>query len=397
MRWWQKVHAFGRHHPHADLAVGAAVLLATLVTTTAGVAAARPDALSLALAALACAALAGRQHHPFVVLLLSALSAEAFLVRLGGEHGSMVLAAPLIALYTVAETTTRRRAMLVGGLSVLALVGLHMLNRPSSWLGAENVALASLGGLALAAGEASRNRRAYLAEVEERARQAEADREAEAARRVTEERLRIARDLHDAVGHQLALIHVQAEVAAHGLTVDPAQTDEALGHIRQASSAALHELNDTILILRGPSEEVAPIEPVGGLAALDDLFAGFRHSGLRIRSRVDSPRAVPVSTDVTAYRILQESLTNVRKHAGATEVDVRLVFGRDDLRIVVDNSAPGGALPEPAPPSPGTGHGLAGMRERVAAIGGDLQAGPRPEGGFRVAARLPLTGARVDA
>ena len=388
------MHTLARRHPHADIAVGAAVLLATIVTTAPAAAGARLDAVSLALAALACAVLAGRQHFPVAVLLLSAVAAEAFLVRLGGEHGSMVLAAPLIALYTVAERTTRRRALLVGALSVLALVGLHMLNRPSSWLGAENVALASLGGLALAAGDASRNRRAYLAEVEERARRVEAEREADATRRLTEERLRIARDLHDAVGHQLALIHVQAGVATHTLTADPAQAGEALGHIGRASRAALRELNDTILLLRRPDEAAAPIEPVAGLASLEELYAGFRQSGLRINTRVDGPWAVPVSVDVTAYRILQESLTNVCKHAGPAEIDIRLLFGRDDLRIVVDNRASDGAA-KPEPPSGGTGLGLAGMRERVAAMGGDLQAGPRPDGGFRVAARLPLGVASV--
>jgi signal transduction histidine kinase len=370
----------------ADPTVAAVVGAVTLLTTAAGPSGGRLDAVALVCAAVACAPLAVRRRFPVWVLLVSAVGAEAYLLCFLGRHGSFVLAAPLIALFTVAEAGTRKRSLGLGVLAVLAFAGVHILIKPGSWLGAENIALAALGGLAVAAGDAARNRRAYLTEVEDRARQAETDREAEAARRVTEERLRIARDLHDVVGHQLALIRVQAEVAAHLLDTSPAGTREALAHVRDASRGALRELGETVALLRRPDESATPVEPVAGLSGVDDLLAAFRRAGLVITDHVDeSTGPVPVAAELTAYRILQESLTNVRKHAGPTAVDVRLTYRPDRLRIVVDNTATSAI-----PASDGHGHGLVGMRERVTALGGDLQAGPRPDGGYRVTAELPL-------
>jgi signal transduction histidine kinase len=212
--------AFAVRRPHGDLFTAAVVFAVTLLTTF-GVSGTPADSIAVGTAAVAAAALAARRRFPVTVLVVSTLAAEAFVVHVRGTHGTAILAAPLIALYTVAEASTRRRAVTIGILAVLAFGGLHMFGRPTSWIGAENVALAALGGLAVAAGHAARSRREYLAEVEARARHAEADRDAEAARRVTEERLRIARDLHDAVGHQLALIHVQAGVAEHALADPP--------------------------------------------------------------------------------------------------------------------------------------------------------------------------------
>ena len=256
-------------------------------------------------------------------------------------------------------------------------------------MGAENLALAALGGLAVAAGDASRNRRAYLAEVEERARRAESERDREASRRVTEERLRIARDLHDVVGHHLALINVQAGVAAHVLDDQPAQVRQSLTHIRQASRAALDELRDTIGLLRGPDEPAAPTEPTVGISALAQLVASFQRSGLRIHQEIRGVvRPLPPATDLTAYRVIQESLTNVCKHSGEPAARLRLTYTDDALQIVVENDGD-------ARSSGGTGHGIVGMRERVAALGGRLEAGPR-RGGFRVAATLPAAGGVPD-
>ena len=380
-----------RRRPHADIAVAVVVLAVTLVTTTATPAGGRLDVTAVALAALACGVLVARRRWPFAVLLVSAAAAEAYLVYYQGNQGEMVLAAPLIALYTVADTSSRRRSLAIGVVVMLAFAGVHMLVKPSSWLGAGNLALAALGGLAVAAGDASRNRRAYLAEAEARARQAEADRDVEAARRVTEERLRIARDLHDVVGHHLALIHVQAGVAAHVLDGEPEKAGEALAHIRTASRAALGELSDTIGLLRHSDEPAAPTEPVIGLAGVEDLLGSFRRSGLTITEQVDGPvRSIAVAADLTAYRVIQESLTNVCKHSGPTMVGVRLTYGPDALRIVVDNAAPQVTpIGRAAAQASGDRHGLIGMRERVTALGGTLSAGPRPDGGYRVSATLP--------
>jgi signal transduction histidine kinase len=375
-------------HPHADIAVAATLFAITLVTTAAGPEQVRGrlSAAAVALAAIACGVLVVRQKWPFPALVVSTVAAEAYLMPHWTRPSWLILAAPLIALYTVAEHTGRRWALVVGGLVVLAIGTVHTLVKPYAPLGLENLALAALGALAVAAGDASRHRRAYLAEVEERARRAEGDREREARRRVTEERLRIARDLHDRVGHQLALINVQAGVAGHVLESQPGQARQSLAHIRQASRSALGELRDTIGLLRLPGQQEAPTEPTVGLAALGELVASFRRSGLDVDEQVDGVvRPLAPAADVTAYRVIQESLTNVCKHAGTPFARLRLDFRPAALRITVDNDCTGS-------PAPDTGHGLVGMSERVAALGGDLRAGPGPDGGFRVAVTLPLAG-----
>jgi signal transduction histidine kinase len=366
------------------MATAAVVFIVTLLTTAAGPGGGALDAVAVTLAAVASGALIGSRRFPLLVLLTSTVAAEAYLVYYHGHHGEMVLIAPLLALYTVADTSPRWRGLVIGCLAVLTFAGLHMLVIPASPLGAENVALAALGGLAVAAGDASRTRRAYQAEVEHRARLAEADREAEAARRVTEERLRIARDLHDVIGHQLALIHVQAGVATHVLADPPAPAAEALANIRSASKSALAELSDTVGLLRQP-EEHSPTEPVAGLAALGDLLSSFRRSGLTIDDEVRGPaRPLTPSVDLTAYRLIQEALTNACKHAGpSARVRVSLTYRADAFDIVVHNGL--SAIRRTAS---GPGHGIAGMRERVSALGGWLDAGPWA-GGFRVHASLP--------
>ena len=305
-----------------------------------------------------------------------------------GLQGSLVLAAPLIALYSVAELTRRRRAIVVGAVVVLLFGVLHIVLKPASWIGADNVALAALGGVAIAAGHAACTRRAYLAEVEARARDAETERDAETTRRVTEERLRIARDLHDRLGHHLTLIYLQAGVAAHVLPDPPPLAGDALAHIRGASKTALTELGDTIGLLRRPDEPAAPIDPDAALARLDDLLDTFRRAGLAITEHVDGPtRPLPAAVDTVAYRVIQEALVNVRKHAGPTDVRLKRSYRADAIRIVVDNGEPAGR-PEPAPTG---GHGLTGLDERIRVLGGSLRAGPRPDGGYRVSAVLPLS------
>jgi signal transduction histidine kinase len=376
-------------HPHAQAATAAVVFIVTLLTTAAGPGGGVLDATAVALAAVASGALIGSRRFPLLVLLISTVAAEAYLVYYHGRHGEMVLIAPLLALYAVADTSPRWRSLVIGCLAVLTFAGLHMLVIPASPLGAENVALAALGGLAVAAGDASRTRRAYQAEVERRALRAEAEREAEAARRVTEERLRIARDLHDVIGHQLALIHVQAGVATHVMADPPAPAAEALAHIRSASKAALAELSDTVGLLRQP-EEQSPTEPVAGLASLDDLLASFRRSGLTIDDEVRGPaRPLAPSVDLTAYRLIQEALTNACKHAGPTaQVSVQLTYRTGTFRVVIHNGPARGHRTAVTSPEPGAGHGIAGMRERVSALGGRLDARPWA-GGFLVDASLP--------
>jgi signal transduction histidine kinase len=390
MRVLGHLRRLAHDRPHlADAATAAVVWVAALLTTNTGHH--LRDGVAAGLAATACAALALRRRWPYPVLLVSTVAAEAYLGRVAGGGGTLILAAPLIALYTVAESGPRRRSLLVTVLLVLLVGVLHTTLKSGAWLGAENVALAALGGLAVAAGEAARNRRAYLAEAMLRAQE-----------RVAEERLRIARDLHDSVGHHLALINVQAGVAGHVLTGQPAPLRETLDQIRRSSRSALDELRDAVGLLRRPDEPAAPLEPAVGLAALDELLASFERSGLRIAYRRDGDgRRLPPATDVVAYRVVQESLTNVRKHAGPVPVQLVLYQHGDSLTVQISDDGPppppepadghGPAGSRAAPMSaPGDGHGLVGMRERVTALGGELTAGPRPLGGFRVTARLPM-------
>jgi signal transduction histidine kinase len=380
-----QARAAARRQPHVDIAIAALLYGVMLLTMTAGPDR-QPDVPGTLLAAVACGALVVRRRWPVPVLVISTLTVELFMARGRDYWSGLVLAAPLIALYTVAETTARRKALVGAGFMVLLLAGTHI-GRPNGWMGAENLALAALGGLAVAAGDASRSRRAYLAEVEERARRAEDERDREAHRRVTDERLRIARDLHDVVGHHLALINVQAGVAAHVLDERPAQTRQSLAHIRQASKSALEELRETIGLLRDPEEPAAPTEPTVGLAGLDALIASFDRSGLRVERDISgSARPLSAAADLTAYRVIQESLTNVCKHGARPVARLRLRYRPDTLHIVVDNEGRPGA-----PEARAAGHGIVGMRERVAALGGSLEAGVRGGHGFRVSAVLPVT------
>lgn len=375
-----------RDHPYgfdAGLAVG--VFLVSLLASMTGPAESSgpPNWLAVVCTVVASGMLVLRRRYPVLVLVTTLLAAEVCMAQLSGHGDLLVVLAPLIALYTVAEGTQRRRALLIGGLAVLALAGVHMVAKPDSWIGPDNLTLAALGGLAVAAGDAARNRRSYLAEVEERARRAEQTRELEAQRRVTDERLRIARDLHDSVGHHLALINVQAAAARYLLDADPDQARTALGHINTATRSALDELRDTIGLLRMPGEPVAPVTPALGLRSLTELIASFRRSGLDIDELVTgAAQNLPPAADLTAYRVVQESLTNICKHAESKTARIRVAYEAELLRITVDDDGPRlGPIRD--------GHGIVGMRERVGALGGSLHAGPSDRG-FRVCAIIPL-------
>jgi signal transduction histidine kinase len=260
---------------------------------------------------------------------------------------------------------------------------------PLPWYTQDNLAVFAWTGMAAAAGDAIRSRRAFLHAVQERAERAERTREEEARRRVAEERLRIARDLHDVVAHHIALVNVQAGVAAHVMDKRPDQAKEALSHVREAGRSALGELRATVGLLRQCGDPEAPTEPAPGLDRLDELVGTFRSAGLRVEvARTDQGAAPPAAVDLAAYRIVQEALTNVRKHAGAdarAEVSVVREGPRMEITVLDD-----GAGEAERPDDGGGGHGLLGMRERVTALRGTLTTGPRHGGGFRVHAILPL-------
>ncbi|NWF31134.1 sensor histidine kinase [Streptomyces sp. PKU-EA00015] len=344
-----------------------------------------PEVRSAVLMVVAAGALVFRRREPMAVLGVTGLVSVVELVA--GDPAAPVAMSAVIALYTVASTTDRPTTWRVGLLTMAVLTGAAMSFGSTPWYTQENLGIFAWTGMAAAAGDAVRSRRAFVDAIRERAERAERTREEEAGRRVAEERLRIARDLHDVVAHHIALVNVQAGVAAHVMDKRPDQAKEALAHVREASRSALDELRATVGLLRQSGDPEAPTEPAPGLAVLDQLVATFRQAGLPVEvARADDGVTAPAAVDLAAYRIIQESLTNVQKHAGPeAKAEVSVVRVGSTLEVtVIDNGADGPA------PSDGGGHGLIGMRERAAALGGTLTAGPRYGGGFRVQAILPL-------
>jgi signal transduction histidine kinase len=232
----------------------------------------------------------------------------------------------------------------------------------------------------LFAGEVSRYHRAYLGESKRRADEAERTREEEFRRRATEERLRIARELHDVLAHKISLINVQAGAALHRR--QPDQAYAALGAIKDASKETLRELRATLGVLR-QVDEAQPLSPAPSLDHLDTLITQTNDAGLPVRLTVSGDRAdLPAPVDLAAYRIVQEALTNAVRHAGPATATVLVRYNPDHVIVEVGDD---GAAAEAS-----DGNGIRGMRERAATLGGTLAAGPRPGGGFLVRASLPL-------
>ena len=229
------------------------------------------------------------------------------------------------------------------------------------------------------------------AQVQERAERAERTREQEASRRVDAERLRIAREVHDTVAHAIAIINVQAGVTAHVLDKRPEQARHTLRTIEQTSARALRELRSTLEMLTD-NDSSPGRSPTPGLDQLDDLAERAREAGLEVT--VDASggaKELPSALDSAAYRIVQESLTNVMRHAGPSRVRVNVSYGAEELRITVTDDGRGTAAQAQNAVGPGSaGRGIAGMRERCELLGGRLIAGPRSGGGFEVLAALPL-------
>ncbi|MFH9984317.1 sensor histidine kinase [Streptomyces luteogriseus] len=341
--------------------------------------------------ALAGAPLVVRSRWPLPVLLASLAVDLAHMAVV--PTASLTPAASLVALYTLATRSGRRTAWAVGLTASALITAVYAIANSEPPFAGLSLLRFDLAIAATALGDAVRTRRRHLAEVEARAVRAERTREEEARRRVTEERVRIARELHDVVAHHITLVNAQAGVAHHLMRDDPDRAYEALAHIKETSRAALDELRATVGLLRQPDDAPDSRAPIPRLADLDALVGGVRAGGLSVQVvPTGTPRPVAATTELTAYRIVQEALTNTHKHAAATKAEVTLDYGPDRLRITVtDDGRPGSA------PGPGTGHGLIGMHERATAIGGTVTAGPLPGGGFQVVAELPLALAPTSA
>jgi signal transduction histidine kinase len=330
---------------------------------------------ALALVAVACLVLAWRRRWPVTVLAVCVAAVTGYTL-LGYVNGA-VLIAPVVALYAVATQVNARRALACGVVTLAVLMAATAARNPFGYItGGGFYLIPGMGTAAVLGGIAVASRRAYVASIRDRAEQ-------DARRRLDEERLRIARELHDVVAHTMATINVQAGVAAHVLPTHPEAAADALLAIKAASKDGLRELRAILNVLR-QADEADPTQPAPGMTQLDALVAGTCRAGLETRLTVTGePFPLPAAVDLTAYRIIQESLTNAIRHAGPATAEVRLEYRHGELRITVADTGRG-----PAGASNG-GHGLAGMRERAAAVGGAVETGPGPGGGYRVAARLP--------
>jgi len=396
MERWRR-RAAGR--PLAADALAAALLF--VLSLTAAALADRPsrhigptiDSVHLAtlvVAALACGTLLLRRTRPRAALAVTVGCGVAY-AALGYDLNPVLLSPVVAAICTLALDTDRRTAWLGTGAAAVVLAGSNMALAHGSWLEPQKLSVLAWTGMAAAGADAIRSRRAYIAAIRERAERAERTREEEAHRRVAEDRIRIARELHDVVAHHIALINAQAGVAVHLADEIPAPVRAALEHIRDASHEALQELKATVGLLRQSDDPSAPLEPAPGLAQLPELLGSFARAGLDVSfERIGELRPLPPAVDLTAYRIVQESLTNVSKHAAVSTARVQVFVGDERLSIRVEDDGRTAPLRSYPAAGPGGGHGLTGMRERAAVVGGTLSAGRDPWGGFRVAADLPL-------
>ena len=389
----------------------------------------RLTSADFAIAAVAYAAFAAIAVARWPSWLLVAAGTVGVVVSMATGTHQVLTCSVLLAGVLVISLPSDLPRVVAGLAAVAAALGLaHLVFSLHAATGLADLEVVPAMAVVAAIGQAVRARRIQQAILAERAGHAAELREQDARQRIWErvhdERLRIARELHDAVGHQVALISVQAGAMSYLLgtgldSADPDSTDlvkarESLGHIQRASGAALEELRLTVGLLRQPGES-EPVEPAAGLAKLEELIGSFAATGLKVTCEViGQARPLPEAVDLTAYRLIQESLTNTTKHAAGASASVRLTYRPGVLALAVEDDGPR-AVDGPrarddddGPPARGgdgvnpvgstgpagagngeVGHGLIGMRERAAVVGGWVSAGPRG-GGFQVLAELPL-------
>ncbi|MFJ4687036.1 sensor histidine kinase [Streptomyces sp. NPDC088789] len=382
-----------RRHPRGFDAATAASLCALAVLCTTMAQPPRivrwPPPAVAGVAVLACAALLLRRSRPrLTVVTTTACTAVlgAMGPTFGYEFGSTLTGPVMAALASLAWRTDSRTTARYSAAAALALLAASALWQPGgARLRPEQVGLAAFILVAPAVADSLRSRRDYVAAVEARAEMAERTREEEAHRRVGAERMRIARELHDVVAHGITLAHAQAATADYLMASRPDKAQQVMHNLTATLNSALGELKATVGLLRERDEPYGPSsEPSPGLAKLPELIASFDQVGLNVTITRDGV-AQPLSpgVDLTAYRITQEALTNVSKHALTTTAAVRLRFTDSLLTLTVTDDGP------PVQVRDAAGYGLIGMRERAHAVGGQLHARPRDDAGFEVRAELP--------
>jgi signal transduction histidine kinase len=375
---WQRLT---RAHPVAVDAIGALALVGVSFSGTVLSAPGAPApswSSGIGLICVACAALLWRRQYPRITTGVT-IACVLALAALGYVLTPLLLAPAMAALFSLAFLTGGRPAWALTVTAVAGVVCTASLAGPV----AESLGLKVFGPqawllLPTLLGVAARGRSDY----QNRAR------EEEARHRVAEERMRIARELHDVAAHHLALANAQAGTVAHLIPTDPGRAARMATELSDTISSALRELKGTVGLLREDADPRAPLEPVPGLAQLPALADSLGAAGLTvITTTTGTPRPLPPAVDLTVFRLIQEALTNVAKHAAVPQAHVRLAYTESMINITVSNDAGRGT---PASPPGAPGYGLAGMRERAASVGGHLQAGPRAAGGFEVTAGLPL-------
>ncbi|WP_217207181.1 sensor histidine kinase [Streptomyces sp. AC550_RSS872] len=399
----QRLYDFLRRHPTGVDAFWAIVLCGISVLTVAvreeggqNPPGTGSEAVVVPVVLLLCLVIALRRRMPEKMLLLAigvGLAQLALDVATTAANFAF-----LVIVYTVAATGARwaSRLALAVGLCAAPVAQLRWPEQDSSILGTVALMIFTSVPFALAwvLGDSIRTRRAYYEQLEERATRLEKEREAQAKVAVAAERARIARELHDVVAHNVSVMVVQADGAAYVLDAAPDQAKKALETISSTGRQALAEMRRLLGVLRtGEHQESGEYVPQPDVEQIDDLVQQCRSSGLPVDFKVEgTPRPLPSGVELTAYRIVQEALTNTRKHGGPNAgASVRLVYFDDGLGLLVEDDGKGAPheLYEDGG-ADGEGHGLIGMRERVGMVGGTLDAGPRPGGGFRISALLPL-------
>jgi signal transduction histidine kinase len=364
-------------------------LVVGAIITVAGVlhgGGARPLALVVGLGA--AASLAGRRRAPGWTLAVSG-GLTLILLHIDASAGATAVIAPAVALYSLALTRGRASQLLAAAAAVAAVIIAEALHAGNPTL-LQTLGHVLLVAIPLLAADAHRTRHAYVALLRERLELSERTREQEAQRRAEHERMRIARDLHDVMAHTLTTINVQAATAAQLLERNPAHARTALETIEDASREAIGELRAILGVLRDGEDRDVPLSPAPGLDAVADLVRRTRDEGVDVHIDVagERPSRVPDAVSLAAFRIVQESLTNARRHAAGAPVHVRLSYEPSGLTLAVENEA--------GTPTNGNGVtagvGIMGMTERASALGGTLRAGRLPDG-FRVDAQLPYASA----
>lgn len=383
-------------HPRPPVWVGD-IVAAILIITSAFIpfpnAEFRPGSPLVVLLVVAPAVLLPlRRRWP--IPILGAVIAFYGAAALTGTLAPGVVIAAAIAMFGVATRSVRRTTVVAAAGAMVAIALLSLLASVGSF-DPRTLQFALTIAFAAAAGDGARSRREYIAAITERAERAEQTREAEASRRVAEERLRIARDLHDTVAHQISVISLNAGVASSSLETRPEKAKEALSTIRRASRTVLGEIGDLLEVLRSTGEQERVTLPQPGLDRLDALVDEFSTAGLDITTRI--PATLPTlsaATDTVAYRVIQEGLTNALKHGLEHRAHVLLESSDSVLTVTVTNPAgpddTGRQQRGHKDARAGAGHGLLGIRERVTAVRGAVEAGP-VAGGWRLSAALPLS------